>query len=36
MFFGLLAAVFIFKESVPFLRWVGVLVIILGIFITTR
>lgn len=34
--FGLLAAVFIFKEAVPLGRWIGVGVIILGIFLITR
>ena len=34
--FGLLAAVIIFEESVPLLRWIGVLIIILGIFLITR
>ena len=34
--FGLLGAVFILKESVPFIRWVGVIVIIFGIFLITR
>ena len=34
--FGLLAAVFIFKESVPLGRWLGVGVIILGIFLITK
>ena len=34
--FGLLTAVWIFKESVPPIRWVGVIVIILGVFLITR
>jgi len=34
--FGLFAAIFIFKESVPFIRWIGVLVIMVGIFLITK
>lgn len=34
--FGLLAAVFIFKEAVPSIRWVGVFVIMFGIFLITK
>lgn len=29
--FGMLAAVFIFQESVPLTRWIGVIVIMLGV-----
>jgi undecaprenyl phosphate-alpha-L-ara4N flippase subunit ArnE len=29
--FGMLAAVFIFHESVPFIRWMGVLLIVAGV-----
>ena len=34
--FGVLAAIFIFKESVPLIRWLGILVIIVGIFLISR
>ena len=34
--FGLLAAKYIFNESIPTLRWVGVLVIIAGVFLISR
>lgn len=34
--FGVLAAIFIFKESVPLIRWLGIGVIIFGIFLITR
>lgn len=34
--FGIIAAVIIFKESVPLIRWVGVIVIMFGIFLITR
>jgi drug/metabolite transporter (DMT)-like permease len=34
--FGVLAAVFIFKESVPIIRWLGIVVIMFGIFLITR
>lgn len=34
--FGLLAAVFIFNETVPMVRWAGVCVILLGIFLVTK
>ena len=34
--FGMLAAILIFKESVTLIRWIGVLVIMLGVFLVTR
>ena len=34
--FGLLAAAFIFKENIPLVRWIGLSVIILGIFLVSR
>jgi len=34
--FGLVAAYYIFKENIPFTRWLGVFVIILGIILITR
>jgi drug/metabolite transporter (DMT)-like permease len=34
--FGLLAAKFILNEQVPFTRWVGVLLILAGVFFITR
>lgn len=34
--FGTLAAVFIFKETVPITRWVGVLFIMIGVVFLTR
>ena len=34
--FGLLAATFIFKENVSWIRWVGVIVIMVGIFFVSR
>ncbi|GHT20313.1 hypothetical protein FACS189429_8470 [Bacteroidia bacterium] len=34
--FGLLAAVFIFHENVPLIRWAGVLVIMLGIYLIAK
>ena len=34
--FGLLAAEFVFSETVPTTRWIGVLVILLGVFLITR
>ena len=33
---GMLVAIFVFKESVPFIRWVGISVIMLGIFLISR
>ena len=33
---GLLAAIFVFKESVPLIRWVGVSFIMIGIFFISR
>jgi len=34
--FGMLAAVFIFQESVPLTRWIGVGLIILGVFFIAK
>lgn len=34
--FGILASIFIFNETVPFHRWIGVLFIIAGVCIVTR
>ncbi|MDR1456255.1 MAG: EamA family transporter [Tannerella sp.] len=34
--FGLLAAVFVFHESVPLTRWIGVLLIMGGVFLVTK
>jgi len=34
--FGLLAAFYIFNEQIPLSRWVGVIIIILGIFLIMR
>ncbi|MCL2596632.1 MAG: hypothetical protein FWD66_03030 [Paludibacter sp.] len=34
--FGLLAAVFIFQESVPVTRWIGVCVIIIGVYLVVK
>ncbi len=34
--FGVIAAALIFKESVPLIRWFGVLAILLGIFLISR
>jgi len=34
--FGTLAAVFIFHEAVPFTRWIGVLIIMIGVLFLTR
>ena len=34
--FGMLAAVFIFNESVPFTRWIGVGLIVLGVFFIAK
>ena len=34
--FGMFAAIFIFHESVPTLRWVGVLFIMIGVVFLTR
>ena len=34
--FGMLAAVFIFQESVPLTRWVGVGLIVLGVFFIAK
>jgi len=34
--FGMLAAVFIFQESVPLTRWIGIGLIILGVLFVTK
>jgi len=34
--FGLLAARFVFHETIPFTRWIGVLVIMLGVFLVVQ
>lgn len=34
--FGLLAAKFVFNEQIPITRWVGVIVILIGVFLITR
>jgi len=34
--FGMLAAIFIFGETVPLTRWIGVVFIILGVFFITK
>jgi len=34
--FGMLAAIFIFHETVPFTRWIGVGLIILGVFFLVK
>lgn len=34
--FGLLAAQFVFQEQVPAIRWIGVLVIMIGVFLVTK
>ncbi|MDR1676559.1 MAG: EamA family transporter [Tannerella sp.] len=34
--FGLLAAIFIFHEPVPLTRWIGVLLIMGGVFLVTK
>jgi len=34
--FGILAAKYIFNENIPFLRWLGVLVIILGVLLVSK
>ncbi|MDR2765233.1 MAG: EamA family transporter [Tannerella sp.] len=34
--FGLLAAIFIFHEPVPLVRWIGVLLIMGGVFLVTK
>jgi len=34
--FGMLAAVFIFNESIPFTRWIGVGLIIFGVFFIAK
>lgn len=34
--FGLLAAKYVFHESIPSIRWVGVFVIIIGVFLVSR
>lgn len=34
--FGLFAAQFIFHENIPPIRWIGVLVIILGVYLISR
>jgi len=34
--FGMLVSIIVFKETVPLIRWIGVLVIIIGIFLITR
>jgi undecaprenyl phosphate-alpha-L-ara4N flippase subunit ArnE len=33
---GMFAAVFIFHETVPFTRWVGVVLIMVGVFLVTK
>ena len=33
---GLLVAIFVFKETVPPIRWIGVIVIMFGIFLISR
>ena len=34
--FGLLAARFVFHEEIPFIRWLGVGVILIGVFLISR
>jgi undecaprenyl phosphate-alpha-L-ara4N flippase subunit ArnE len=34
--FGMLAAIFIFHETVPFTRWIGVLLILLGVIFVAK
>ena len=34
--FGLLAAVFIFQENVPVTRWIGVFVIMIGVYLIAK
>jgi undecaprenyl phosphate-alpha-L-ara4N flippase subunit ArnE len=34
--FGMLAAVFIFHEAVPLMRWAGVLLIMVGVFLIAK
>ena len=34
--FALIASVFIFGEEVPVIRWIGVLIIILGVFLVVK
>jgi undecaprenyl phosphate-alpha-L-ara4N flippase subunit ArnE len=34
--FGILAAVFIFGENVPFTRWIGVAIIIFGVYFVVK
>lgn len=34
--FGVIAAVFIFHETVPYTRWIGVALIIIGVFFVAR
>jgi undecaprenyl phosphate-alpha-L-ara4N flippase subunit ArnE len=34
--FGLLAAIFVFHESIPLTRWIGVLLIMGGVLLVTK
>jgi undecaprenyl phosphate-alpha-L-ara4N flippase subunit ArnE len=34
--FGLLAAVFIFRENVPITRWIGVFIIMIGVYLIAK
>ena len=34
--FGVLAARFVFHETIPLTRWIGVLVIIVGVFLVVQ
>ena len=34
--FGMLAALFIFHEAIPYVRWIGVLLIMIGVFFVTK
>lgn len=34
--FGLLAALFIFHESIPLTRWIGVFIIVIGVFLVLK
>lgn len=34
--FGMLAAIFIFHENVPVIRWIGVFVIIIGVYLISK
>jgi undecaprenyl phosphate-alpha-L-ara4N flippase subunit ArnE len=33
--FSLIAAIYIFRETVPLIRWIGVIVVMLGVFLVT-